>query len=84
MDAIELERGREEAVHEIARCLSRLARTSYLLSPQQRLFLAEELRDLAGEFDKGEGERLRRRLRYGRYRLVTLDGPNRRPLYRLV
>jgi hypothetical protein len=77
----ELEEARSETVSDIARCLARLSRARYLLSPSQRLFIAEELRNVADEFDNGE--RLRHRLRFGRYRLITLEGPNGRPLYRL-
>jgi hypothetical protein len=55
-----------------------------LLSPAQRVFIAEELRNVADQFDKGQGEKLRMRIRRGRFVLVTLKGPNGRPLYRLM
>jgi len=79
----ELDNGRDETVRDIARCLGRLARARYLLSPVQRVFIAEELRNVADEFDCGTAERLRSRMRSSRYRLVTQDGPFGRPLYRL-
>jgi hypothetical protein len=80
---IELDEARDETVGDISQCLSRLSRARYLLSPAERVFIAEELRNVADEFDGGAGDRLRHRLRFGRYRLVTLEGPNGRPLYRL-
>lgn len=80
----ELEAARGETVSEIADCLSRLARASYLLSPAQRIFIAEELRNVADQFDKGKGEKLRLRIRRGRFVLVTAKGPNGKPLYRLT
>ena len=82
-EVAELEEGRSETVNDIAHCLARLSRARYLLSPTQRVFIAEELRNVADEFDGGKGEKLRQRLRLGRYKLVTMEGPNGRPLYRL-
>ena len=83
-DFDELEAARRETVSEIADCLSRLARASYLLSPAQRIFIAEELRNVADQFDRGKGEELRLRIRRGRFVLVTSKGPNGKPLYRLT
>jgi hypothetical protein len=83
-DYEELEAARGETVSDIADCLARLSRASYLLSPAQRVFIAEELRNVADQFDKGQGEKLRMRIRRGRFVLVTLKGPNGRPLYRLM
>jgi hypothetical protein len=80
----ELEAARGETVSEIADCLARLARASDLLSPAQRLFIAEELRNVADQFDKGKGEKLRLRIQRGRFVLVTVKGPNGKPLYRLT
>jgi hypothetical protein len=80
----ELEEARGETVRDIADCLARLARASYLLSPAQRVFIAEELRNVADLFDRGKGEQLRARIRRGRFVLMTLNGPNGRPLYRLT
>jgi len=82
-DIEELDQAREEMIEAINHCLMRLSRSGHLMFPAQRLFIAEKLRDVADTFDHGEGDRLRHRLQLGRFRLVTLKGPNGRPLYRL-
>jgi hypothetical protein len=80
----ELQDARSETVHDIVRCLVRLACARYLLSPGQRMVIAEQLRTVADEFDRGATERLRHRISLGRYEFVTAEGPNGRPLYRLA
>jgi hypothetical protein len=79
----EMDAARSEIVTEIADCLARLSRASYLISPAQRIFIAEELRNVADAFDKGKGEKLRQRIRRGSFQLLALKGPNGKPLYRL-
>lgn len=79
----ELEEARTATVRDLVHCLARLSRARYLLSQNQRMYMAEELRTVADEFDFGHGERLRQRIRLGTYELVTARGPRGRPVYRL-
>jgi hypothetical protein len=75
---------RGELVLGLASALGRLAQARALLTDEQALYLAEEFRTLADEFDRGRGERLRHQVRCSHLVLLNERGPNGRPLYRAI
>jgi hypothetical protein len=72
-----------ELVRDTAIAARRVARLRDWLTQDQQLYLAETFRDCSDELDRGRGDRLRCQVAQ-RLRLITLHGPNGRPLYRLL
>ena len=76
---------RAQLVLNITAMLGRLEKSRAWLRYEERLGLAETLRDVADAIDQGAGERGQRRLRLVPRRLIRAgsDG-NGRPLYKLL
>ena len=81
----ELEAQRAEIVLGLVGALGRLEKARHFLSLSQRLFVSEELRNLADQLDAGAGDRLQHRLSRRRLSLISeTAGFGGRPLFKLL